>query len=325
MKRVTWDDLNALAVRIHDLPQEGNEAQHMSLVEELCNGLIQILSGTSGDSIEILTRFWDKSRGAEKFDPKNGPFRNYFMRYVGFIRKDLFRESLGQQRDRSKSEDESQAGNAENEQNQPEEVKSAKTKWRSRDISLDAPINPNEEGGETRLDMLPSNERGSNSRLEEAAAIQQYLTLALTIPDRLHGRSNTKVRQTFFRLFFTDGLAAALRNLKESDEQIPYLAIERELLDAAEKTFLDYFLTTVCRTVPEIADGQLKLYGEMVPGRPMEELEPEGKTKWHLPNDVYTTYREKQGESCLPSSVSTYWTEYRKHCRTLLDELYDQA
>ena len=319
MKQVTWDGLNALAVRIHDLP-EGSEALRLALDEELFTGLFALLdydleraadggrplSAFQEQRMAALAAFWEKDWSAGKFDPERGTFAQFFGMKTGFRGVDDFHKDTGGRRNRRKP---SQA------QGEGDE---AKPGW-DYDASLDASVDP--EGKDSLLDRQSDLQGDPFVRHAEEAALREYMALALTIPDRLHGRSNTETRRTFYRLFFTDGLSAALRNAGNEGALPPYQERERELLEASETEFLDFFLTAVCRTVPELAEGRLKPYGEMVPGRPMQELEPAGKSLWHLPADVYMTYwGGRRGETLSDSTVSTYWTDYRALCGTLLRE-----
>ena len=115
-------------------------------------------------------------------------------------------------------------------------------------------------------------------------------------------------------MFFTDGASDALRKGEWEPESV---SRERELFEAMKTEFLDYFLSECCRTALEIRDCPPKLYGEMVPGRPMTE------PKRPLPNDVYITYLNGREGKALKSeaTITNQRNAYKSFLRELLGDV----
>ena len=115
----------------------------------------------------------------------------------------------------------------------------------------------------------------------------ELLMTILTLPELLHGRANNPQRLMYFRMFFTDSVTDIIRT-----QQTPtyFVEHERDLFQAMQIPFLDFFAAQTCRTVREIQNSWNKLYGEIVSGRPMEELEHP------LPGDIYCAYLERNEE-----------------------------
>ena len=118
------------------------------------------------------------------------------------------------------------------------------------------------------------------------------LPLILLLPQRLTGQANNANRINYYRMFFTDGTVAALFSVGDR----PYRTHERDLFAAMKLPFLDFFLEDVCRSVDAILSSDLKAYGRMVEGRPME---PPGQP---LPNDVYLEYLNAKEEAGVKSA-----------------------
>lgn len=103
-------------------------------------------------------------------------------------------------------------------------------------------------------------------------------------------------------MFFTDNVTTCLHQ-----GEIPALfrKRERDLFQAMEVQFLDYFMAKRCRTAAAIQQCSLKLYGLLAQGKPMEE------TRLPLPNDVFTSYLEqtrkkKVGDSAVSRQKGAY-------------------
>ena len=128
--------------------------------------------------------------------------------------------------------------------------------------------------------------------LEVESRAWELITLILLLPQRLTGQANNANRINYYRMFFTDGTVAALFSVGDR----PYRTHERDLFAAMKLPFLDFFLEDVCRSVDAILSSDLKAYGRMVEGRPME---PPGQP---LPNDVYLEYLNAKEEAGVKSA-----------------------
>ena len=137
------------------------------------------------------------------------------------------------------------------------------------------------------------------------------LSLILTLPERLKGRANNPKKITYYRMFFTDGVVAAVHGMPQRSELWRYARHERDLFRALQIRFLDYFMQERCRTVADISDSEVKRYGELVDGAPMEH------PGHPLPNDVYRAYLNRcEGyDIAADASVSNQRTEYKQFLR----------
>ena len=139
----------------------------------------------------------------------------------------------------------------------------------------------------------------------------KLVSAMLDLPNRLEGRKNNPVRRNYFRLFFTDGVADGICSNETADA---FRSQERDLFQVIKTPFLDYFMARECRNVDEIKMTGLKPYGQMVPGRPMDQ-EP----KQPLPLDVYTAYlRQIEMYKADQQAVSMQRTAYYKFLRSCL-------
>ncbi len=173
--------------------------------------------------------------------------------------------------------------------------------------------------GESGKDIDPVQEAIDRKTAEEArdpvseeidfdATMTQLTAAILSLPERLYGKANNPVKHLYYRMFFTDGIAASIRSPGMPER---YARHESNLFKAFCLPFLDFFLSEQCRSVYAIADTNEKLYGEMVPGRKMEEA------GHPLPNDVYRTYlREQEGYAVnSDSAVSNQRDAYKAFLR----------
>ena len=143
------------------------------------------------------------------------------------------------------------------------------------------------------------------------------LSLMLTLPERLEGRANNPKKITYYRMFFTDGVVAAIHGMPKRSELGRYTRHERDLFRAFQIQFLDFFMQERCRTIADVADCEVKRYGELVPGAPMEH------PGHPLPNDVYREYlnRYEGYDIAADASVSNQRAEYKRFLRTGLSIL----
>ena len=134
------------------------------------------------------------------------------------------------------------------------------------------------------------------------------LSLILTLPERLKGKANNPKKITYYRMFFTDGVVAAVHDIPTRSDLGRYARHERDLFRAFQIHFLDFFMQKRCRTIVDVADCEVKCYGELISGAPMEH------PGHPLPNDVYREYlNSHEGyDITADASVSNQRKEYRQ-------------
>lgn len=159
------------------------------------------------------------------------------------------------------------------------------------------------------------NSVGAGIELDDT--LVSLLSMILTLSERLKGRANNPKKITYYRMFFTDGVVAAVHDMPKQSELGRYIRHERDLFRAFQIRFLDFFMQERCRTIVDIADCEVKQYGELVAGAPMEH------PGHPLPNDVYREYLNSyEGyDVSADASVSNQRTEYKRFLRTGLSIL----
>lgn len=132
------------------------------------------------------------------------------------------------------------------------------------------------------------------------------LSLILTLPERLKGKANNPKKITYYRMFFTDGVVAAVHDIPTRNDLGRYARHERDLFRAFQIRFLDFFMQKRCRTIADVADCEVKCYGELVAGTLMEH------PGHPLPNGVYREYLNRcEGyDIAADASVSNQRKEY---------------
>ena len=176
--------------------------------------------------------------------------------------------------------------------------------------SLDRPVAPDGDGRTVTLQDTQGREDAYPGL--EANRAAELLSLILRFPERLRGHAANPEKLNYYRLFFTDGVSDALRRGDLDPERIPH---QRELWDVLKERFLDFYLVRRCRSAVEIQDCPLKGYGELVPGRPMEE------PKRPLPNDVYVAYlKTREEKQKTESAVSNQRKAYKALLREIVGE-----
>lgn len=251
-----WKKLDKLAEEWYALPAEGNEAQKQALAERLFAGVAALVPK---HWLEALGSFWLKDWS--KFDPGKGTFSGFVNARLKRCAEDLKHEDQNQQR-----QTKADPNPGEN-----------KTQWVDRTTSLNASAGTE---GEGEVGDLVSGPTQAPDRLTEGMLL---VALALDLRKRLteEGRGE---QNRYFPLFFTDGVA----DLVQQDE-ISGLdeGEERKIFAAMRLPFLDFFTQQECRTIAAVRMTDLKPYGELVEGRPMDE------TALPLPGDVYIAYLNK--------------------------------
>ena len=235
---------------------------------------------------ETFGEFWMSD--IDKYDPEKGNFQSYLLTRLKFREQDMRHKDQGERREVY------------------EEDGRKYRRW-VQNISLDAPID--EEGSETLEDTL-ADTSGLNGQelLEAEERIRELISLILVLPERLNGQARNQTRINYFRMFFTDSMVDILH----TEGEMIRISHERDLFDAMNLSFLDFFMEAPCRTAREIIRTNLKLYGQMVKGRPMNTPEQP------LPNDVYMQYMQEVEGTKLKSASAI--TNQRMAYRAFLEE-----
>lgn len=174
--------------------------------------------------------------------------------------------------------------------------------------SLDAPADGKD--GPAMGDAVAGRAGAYSSATMVDETLLDLITLMFGLKNRLSGRAANSDRINYYRLFFTDGVAAAIRSCGNVQ---PFVRRERDLFRVIKQTFLNFFLCAPCACAEDILDAGLKPYGQMVEGRPMEP------PKHPLPNDVYTTYlAQVEHKPVTDSAVSQQRTAYRRFMKEQL-------
>lgn len=190
--------------------------------------------------------------------------------------------------------------------------KGAYQKERKREERLARDTSDGGDGQDTSiLDSLPAGP-GSDPedllRLDATAC--ELIAAVLELPQRLQGRANNAARHNYFRMFFTDNIAAYLH---DSPELEVIQRRERDLFAALKVEFLDHFMARHCRSVEAVHLSPLKPYGELVAGKDMKE------TRLPLPGDVYISYLDRIEHLRVgPSAVSQQKQFYLQFVESVL-------
>ena len=146
------------------------------------------------------------------------------------------------------------------------------------------------------------------ARMTADAKAMELLTIILNMRERLQGKAKNEQRITYFRMFFTDSVVDIIQNIETPES---YVNHERDLFQALKTEFLDFFMNRVCRSVQEISDCPMKLYGEIVNDCPMEHM------RHPMPNDVYIAYVNAKENFRIqsPGTISNQRNEYYKFLR----------
>ena len=186
-------------------------------------------------------------------------------------------------------------------------------KPRETSLEADTRDGKSEESAALIKTELEAWENGSSveAGMDADDTLVSLLSLILTLPERLRGRANNPKKITYYRMFFTDGVVAAVHDLPERSELARYIRHERDLFRAFQVRFLDFFMRERCRTIGDVADCEVRRYGELVPGAPMEH------PGHPLPNDVYREYLNScEGyDIAADASVSNQRAEYKRFLR----------
>lgn len=279
-KDALWERLEALVIQWKALG-EGDDAVRLKLNVEMSEILGKLYPWDNAKWANIGA-FWRADM--PKFDPAEGTFRSFMEARLELRKQDAKRKESGMHR-------KTVIENGEKVQ-----------KW-VQDESLNAPASPDGEDTREKIDELSDSAAPSpQARVDAREMAGALISLILDLPTKLRGQANNPARVRYYRMFFTDEATDIIARGGGAF----FLRHERDLFRAMYLAFLDFFMDASCRTVAAVERAHLKPYGEMVPGRPMEE------TTQPLPIDVYTQYLRTEGvELRSDATISNQRDAYR--------------
>lgn len=279
-KDALWERLEALVIQWKALG-EGDDAVRLKLNVEMSEILGKLYPWDNAKWANIGA-FWRADM--PKFDPAEGTFRSFMEARLELRKQDAKRKESGMHR-------KTVIENGEKVQ-----------KW-VQDESLNAPASPDGEDTREKIDELSDSAAPSpQARVDAREMAGALLSLILDLPTKLRGQANNPARVRYYRMFFTDEATDIIARGGGAF----FLRHERDLFRAMYLAFLDFFMAASCRTVAAVERAHLKPYGEMVPGRPMEEATQP------LPIDVYTQYLRTEGvELRSDATISNQRDAYR--------------
>lgn len=279
-KDALWERLEALVIQWKALG-EGDDAVRLKLNVEMSEILGKLYPWDNAKWANIGA-FWRADM--PKFDPAEGTFRSFMEARLELRKQDAKRKESGMHR-------KTVIENGEKVQ-----------KW-VQDESLNAPASPDGEDTREKIDELSDSATPSpQARVDAREMAGALISLILDLPTKLRGQANNPARVRYYRMFFTDEATDIIARGGGAF----FLRHERDLFRAMYLAFLDFFMDASCRTVAAVERAHLKPYGEMVPGRPMEEATQP------LPIDVYTQYLRTEGvELRSDATISNQRDAYR--------------
>lgn len=287
-----WERIDVLGEEIAALSSPEDEAVQQTKVIELFELVYQVCS--EPEMRDAIGEFFIKN--FRDYDPGKGKFSNYLKRCLKFRESDLNVQDATFQIFR------------EVDPNTGKEVR-----WRKYASSLNAPVGGENSEDAGQFNLLEDKEAWRPFDAVESdygnALLLQLAALMINLPERLHGKANNPIRMLYFRLFYTAGVTSFLK--QDPAEVDVYSAHEREIFEAMKSSFLDYYMEESCRTVVQLAYGNLKRYGELVSGRPMDQ-----ETELPIPGDVYLAYLERiKGHQAKAAALSQQRTAFKEFLR----------
>lgn len=171
--------------------------------------------------------------------------------------------------------------------------------------SLDTPIS--EDQSLTLGDTVQAPAGGApEEALTFNAHFAELTSMILNFSQRHTGRAGNETRRMWYRLFYTEDMTYALKACELR------LLHERDIFQAMEESYLDYYMSKPCRTARQLAAAPLKPYGNVVPGRDDTE-----ETPLPLPGDVSLCYLRRQKGlevgNTARSNQYKFYSEEKKH------------
>lgn len=282
------EELNQLGEQWYSMSEQGNEAARLAVRLALCEKIFDKAFRLFPKHLDAMGLFFEKDW--DKFDPGKGDLYGFLSCRLKMREKDMDKQDFDGEQVKEKDADTGK-----------------ERRGKKRHPSLCDPIG---EDGSTLGDTISGDAGAADSGMMIDECVLEVLTLMFDLKDRLGGSAGNPVRINYFRLFFTDGAVDAIQS---GHSTAAFARRERDLFRVIKVSFLDFFMSRSCRDVAAIADTELKLYGRMVEGRPMEP------PKQPFPNDVYTTYlRQAEHYTATASAVSQQRAHYEKFLKEQL-------
>lgn len=282
MSKKAWEQIEALAREYSRYIHAPEKEKYKNEIELTFSNLFLKLQAVNQierrklseeENFDLVTDFL-RERLAE-YDPDIGPFEHYFRKYTTYKEKDAIRKRNDLHRYHNKD---------------------------AVCVSLDEAIK--EEETTTREAFLQDPQTVSAFEMVELQdQMIQIAAIALTIPDRLRGKANNPTRIRYFRSIFADGISTLIKN-----ENLGELLMncERDVFQAMQLSFLDFYMKGICRSVAAIENTPLRDYGELVEGEKMESC------CLPLPGNVYMAYWENvEHQKVTAANVSQMKRAYR--------------
>lgn len=170
-------------------------------------------------------------------------------------------------------------------------------------VSLDHPVSA-EDAGMTLGSIIPADSSCEPERMAEFDSRFADLTaMVLNFSARHPGRSGSPEHRMWCRMFYTEDLTWVMK------QHTFHFLHERDVFQAMDTEYLDYYMSRICRTGKEVMAAPLKPYREVVP----ERTEPE-ETPLPLNADVSLSFLRrcrnvKVGASVRSNHIKKYEAE----------------
>lgn len=213
-----------------------------------------------------------------RYSPEKGPFSHYLAFVFSRRKKDACKDML----------------------NNPKNI-----------LSLDQPFG--EDGTDSWQDHCPaSRDTHPEELFARESAIAELTAQILNFAQRHQGQAANERRREWFRMFYTEDMTVVLKMMS-----LNFLHA-RDVFEAMLLPYLDYYMASRCRTLPQIAAVPLKPYGEVVPERAGVTAE----TPVPLPADVSLSFKRIcRGEIVGASARSEQYKRYKAEKETIREML----
>jgi DNA-directed RNA polymerase specialized sigma24 family protein len=293
-QRKKKDEINQLAVELAQISRETDEAVYQAKWFTLYNATHSFFSSFvffDEDSFQdaILLVF-------QKFDPKKSSLTTYLERTIKCQGIDAHRKIYGRENKEKKKKGKDFQG---------------LRFW----VSLDDPVgNSGQEGSITLGELLEYQAQlavESNQILDSGC--YELASQILNFAERHNQKNGSSTKLNYFKLFYTSGMTSLLNDVSE----LPDFTHIDEMTIAMKFPFVDYCMVQHCRTLLEIFNSDLRLYGEVVENAP--DFKANKPIPTPIPDIVGINYLSRvEGKQVSPSTYSEQWTTYRTEMRDAL-------
>lgn len=166
--------------------------------------------------------------------------------------------------------------------------------------SLDRPIS--EEGGLTLGDTLTANPETEPEAAIDVDGLFAELTSRILNLSARQGRAGNETRRMWYRIFYTEDMTCAMK------EHVFRFVHPRDIFEAMETDYLDYYMTAVCRDEQAVMDTPLKRCCDVIP-----ESTDTQEIPFPFPAGVSLAYLKAcRGISASGAARSNHLKEYRR-------------